>query len=98
MLTDALALGADERGHELGAGAARHPAAPAGLHCAGEVELEVEYAPRPEYGLIHPLLTPVPGGITARGGADRLFLSAAGPLRRRRRGRDRPASRCPRGR
>jgi len=32
--------------------------------------------PRPEYGLVHPLLEPVDGGIAARGGADRLLLSA----------------------
>src|SRR5262249_4714111 len=31
--------------------------------------------PRPEYGLIHPVLEVIPGGVTARGGADRLLLS-----------------------
>ncbi len=76
VLTDALALGAEERGHELG------KASPGillrRLACTGgEIEVEVSYAPRPEYGLIHPILTPVPGGITARGGADRLFLSTS---------------------
>jgi hypothetical protein len=54
VLTDALAVGRNDRGHELG----------------------VEYAPRPEYGLIHPILTPVDGGLAARGGADVLVLSA----------------------
>src|SRR6202035_375956 len=38
---------------------------------------EVSYAPRPEYGLIHPILVPVPGGLAARGGADRLLLSTS---------------------
>ncbi|MGH3405997.1 MAG: glycoside hydrolase family 15 protein [Streptosporangiaceae bacterium] len=76
VLTDALALGAEERGHDLG------NASPGvllrRLACTGgEIEFEVSYAPRPEYGLIHPILTPVPGGITARGGADRLFLSTS---------------------
>ena len=54
-LIDAMALGKDERGHNLGQGAP---------HCllrtivctAGKVHVDVEYAPRPEYGLVIPLL------------------------------------------
>jgi GH15 family glucan-1,4-alpha-glucosidase len=75
VLVDALAVGRNDRGHDLGAGSP-------GLllrrvTCVeGSVELEVEYAPRPEYGLIHPILTPVGGGLTARGRADVLVLSA----------------------
>lgn len=74
-LVDALAVGRNERGHELGAGA---PSAVLRRVTAveGSVELELEYAPRPEYGLITPLLHPVDGGISARGGADRLALSS----------------------
>jgi alpha,alpha-trehalase len=74
VLVDALAVGRNDRGHDLGAGSP-------GLllrrvTCAeGTVELEIEYAPRPEYGLIHPILTPVGGGVAARGGADVLLLS-----------------------
>jgi hypothetical protein len=76
-LVDALAVGRNERGHELGAGS------PGLLRrlltCTdGEVEAAVAYAPRPEYGLVHPLLEPVDGGLAARGGADRLLLSAPG--------------------
>ncbi|HEY1664326.1 MAG TPA: trehalase-like domain-containing protein [Trebonia sp.] len=41
----------------------------------GEIQAEVSYAPRPEYGLIHPVLVPVAGGLAARGGASRLLLS-----------------------
>jgi GH15 family glucan-1,4-alpha-glucosidase len=79
VLVDALAVGRNERGHDLGAGS------PGVLlrrvRCAeGSVELEVEYAPRPEYGLIHPILAPVAGGLTARGGADVLALSAPVPM------------------
>jgi alpha,alpha-trehalase len=74
VLTDALAIGRNDRGHDLGAGSPgvllRR------LACTkGSVELEVGYAPRPEYGLIHPILEAVPGGLAARGGADQLVLS-----------------------
>src|SRR5436309_166493 len=41
-----------------------------------KVEIELEYAPRFEYGLIFPLLRPIQGGILARGGADVLVLSS----------------------
>ena len=57
-----------------GCGVPRHVAAPAGVH-RREIEVEVSYAPRPEYGLVHPILVPVAGGLAARGGADRLLLS-----------------------
>jgi GH15 family glucan-1,4-alpha-glucosidase len=43
---------------------------------AGEMDVEVSYAPRPEYGLIHPILEAIPGGVAARGGGGRLLLSA----------------------
>jgi GH15 family glucan-1,4-alpha-glucosidase len=74
VLTDAMAVGRNERGHDLGTGSPgvllRR------LACtAGEMDIEVSYAPRPEYGLIHPVLEPVPGGLAARGGAGRLLLS-----------------------
>jgi alpha,alpha-trehalase len=75
VLADALAVGRNDRGHELGAGSPR--VLLRRVACTeGEVEVEVSYAPRPEYGLVHPLLEPVDGGIAARGGADRLLLSA----------------------
>jgi alpha,alpha-trehalase len=76
VLTDALAVGRNERGHDLGA---RSPSILLRrLACtAGEIEAAVSYLPRPEYGLIHPILVPVPGGLTARGGADRLLLSTS---------------------
>jgi GH15 family glucan-1,4-alpha-glucosidase len=75
VMVDALAVGRNDRGHDLGAGS------PGVLlrmvTCQeGTVELEVEYAPRPEYGLIHPILTLVEHGVTARGGADVLVLSS----------------------
>jgi alpha,alpha-trehalase len=76
VLTDALALGPNERGHGLGASSPGMLLRR--LACtSGEIEAEVSYAPRPEYGLIHPILVPVPGGLAARGGADRLLLSTS---------------------
>ena len=76
VLTDALAVGRNERGHHLGA---HSPGTLLrSLACTrGEIQAEVSYAPRPEYGLIHPVLVPVPGGLAARGGANRLFLSTS---------------------
>jgi GH15 family glucan-1,4-alpha-glucosidase len=73
-LVDALAVGADDTGHELGAGAP-HLLVRQVTCTAGTAELSVSYAPRPEYGLIAPLLSPVGGGVTARGGAEWLVLS-----------------------
>src|SRR3954451_23363215 len=43
----------------------------------GSVDVEMSYAPRPEYGLVRPLLSAVDGGVTARGGAE--WLLPAGP-------------------
>ena len=74
ILTDAMALGEHDRGHELGREAP---------HCllrsiacsAGEVQINFEYAPRPEYGLVLSLLRPGGGVIQSRGGASRFSLS-----------------------
>jgi GH15 family glucan-1,4-alpha-glucosidase len=78
-LVDAMALGQDERGHHLGAGSPG--ALLRRLRCTdGQVEVEVTYAPRPEYGLIHPLLAGVDGAVVSRGGADALALSSPVPL------------------
>jgi alpha,alpha-trehalase len=72
-------VGRNDRGHEPGAGS------PGVLLrrvvCTeGTVELAVDYAPRLEYGRIHPILTAVDGGLAARGGADVLVLSTLVPL------------------
>jgi alpha,alpha-trehalase len=78
-LTDALAVGRNERGHGVGAGAVgallRRVSG-----VEGSVDLELGYEPRPEYGLVSPLLEVVAGGITARGGACVLALSSSVPL------------------
>jgi alpha,alpha-trehalase len=41
----------------------------------GTVDVLVDYRPRPEYGLIVPLLSQLDGGVAARGGADWLVLT-----------------------
>ena len=78
-LMDALAVGPNERGHDLGA-AAPHALLRVVEGVEGHVEVECEYAPRPEYGLVRPLLEPVDGGVAGRGGASVLLLSSEVPL------------------
>jgi alpha,alpha-trehalase len=75
VLVDALATGDGNRGHALGRGAP-HLLLRNATCTEGEVELHVEYVPRPEYGLVRPLLDVVDGGVTAYGGADVLVLSS----------------------
>ncbi len=75
VLQDAMALGYGEREHRLG------DKAP---HCLlrsisctqGEVEVDFEYAPRPEFGLVLPLLKSVDGGVLGRGGPSVFLLSS----------------------
>jgi alpha,alpha-trehalase len=74
-VTDALAMGDGNRGHELGKGAL-HLLLRRATCLEGEAELSLEYVPRPEYGLVHPLLDAVDGGMAAFGGADVLVLSS----------------------
>jgi len=75
VLVDAMAMGRNERGHELGVNSPGIVLRSVSCQ-SGTLELELEYAPRFEYGLIHPLLRPIEGGILARGGADVLVLSS----------------------
>jgi alpha,alpha-trehalase len=78
-LIDAMAVGRGERGHQLGASAVSTVLRRV-VGVAGSVDLELVYAPRPEYGLVSPLLQLTDGGVTARGGADVLALSSPVPL------------------
>jgi GH15 family glucan-1,4-alpha-glucosidase len=74
VLLDALALGHRERGHRIGMSSPgvllRQITCP-----EGQVPVEIAYEPRPEFGLVHPLMSPVRGGLIARGGAHTLMLS-----------------------
>lgn len=75
VLVDVLTTGPNERGHDLGAHSPR--ALLRQLTCTeGEMAFELEFAPRPEFGIVRPFLTPVDGGLCARGGADVLTLSS----------------------
>jgi GH15 family glucan-1,4-alpha-glucosidase len=74
VLTDLLAMGPDNEGHRLGRNVP-HLLVRKVSCAAGSVEIDVSYAPRPEYGLIVPLLSAIDGGVTARGGAEWLVLT-----------------------
>lgn len=78
-LIDALALGPSI---EAGTGvrlrlASRAPRATLRvLECtAGEVEFDFAFRPRPEFGLVRPIFTTLPGGILATGGPVRFVLT-----------------------
>jgi len=79
VVTDALALGSRERGHDLGFNS------PGVLlrraRCLqGPVRVDVEFVPRPEFGLVHPRLSRIPGGVVGDGGSTVTILSTDRPL------------------
>jgi alpha,alpha-trehalase len=74
-LTDALAIGRNERGHDLGANSPSMLLRR--LTCTqGAIEAEATYEPRLDYGLIRPAFAPVAGGLTAHGGNHGLLMSS----------------------
>jgi len=79
-LVDVLAFAQGQRGHALGL-APPHELLRLVEGLSGRVELELELAPRPEYGLGRPLLRHVADGVATRGGPDRLAMSGGVPLR-----------------
>ncbi len=74
-VTDALAMGEGNRGHELGRGAP-HLLLRRATCVEGDVELSIEFVPRPGYGLLHPVLAAVDGGVAASADAEVLVLSS----------------------
>ena len=73
ILADALAMGDGVRGHDLGRESPhmllRH------ARCVeGEVDVEIEFVPRTEYGLSTPIVSRVEGGLIARSGPVTLVL------------------------
>jgi GH15 family glucan-1,4-alpha-glucosidase len=77
-LIDAMAFAEGQRGHDLGFDAP-HEVLRGVEGISGEVELELELAPRPEYGLIKPLIRQVDGGARTYG-ACRVGVSSSAPL------------------
>ncbi|WP_246631628.1 trehalase-like domain-containing protein [Pseudonocardia nigra] len=61
-LTDALAFGPGERGHGIGQ-ASPHVLLRQVEAVHGDVDVELELAARPEYGLITPQVTPTASGV-----------------------------------
>src|SRR5215217_6985995 len=77
-LRDAMAFAEGQRGHDLGYDAP-HEVLRAVEGVEGEVELVLELAPRPEYGLIKPLVRLEDGGARTFG-SGRLLVRGAVPL------------------
>jgi GH15 family glucan-1,4-alpha-glucosidase len=74
QVIDALALGPEERGHDIGRDS-RHVLVRRLEVTEGTVPVHLEIVPRPEYGLIVPHVTTVSAGWDFSGGADRLRLT-----------------------
>jgi GH15 family glucan-1,4-alpha-glucosidase len=74
-LTDAMAFAQGQRGHDLGYDAP-HELLRSVEGVAGEVEMRLELAPRPQYGLIKPLVRVESGGARTFG-AGRLSIRSA---------------------
>ena len=77
-LTDAMAFAEGQRHHELGFGAP-HLILRLVEGVSGEVELELELAPRPEYGLVKPLFRATEGGGRTFGGPNQVVASSGVP-------------------
>src|SRR5919109_1320205 len=77
-LRDAMAFAGGQRGHDLGFDAP-HEVLRGVEGVDGEVELVMELAPRPEYGLITPLIRLEDGGARTFG-SGRLTVRSAVPL------------------
>jgi alpha,alpha-trehalase len=79
VITDALVTGPRERGHQLGHGSPRLLVRRM-TATAGTVEMAMELVPRPEYGLVTPVIWPLDGGLCLRGGPDVMVLSTPVPV------------------
>ena len=74
VLTEAMVLGRHDRGHDLGRSAPRVLLRM--IRCLrGAVTMSIEYAPRPEFGLVHPRLSIESGAVLAHGGSTVVVLS-----------------------
>ncbi len=78
-LTDALAFPEGQRGHELGMDVP-HEVLRLVDGISGEVELGMELAPRPEYGLVRPLFRHTERGGRTFGGPNQIAVAAGVPV------------------
>jgi GH15 family glucan-1,4-alpha-glucosidase len=78
-LIDAMAFAEGQRGHDLGRDAP-HEILRLVEGVAGTVELEMELAPRPEYGLVRPLFRQEDGGGRTFGGPNQIAVTAGVPV------------------
>jgi GH15 family glucan-1,4-alpha-glucosidase len=78
-LTDAFAFAEGQRGHDLGL-EAPHELLRAVEGVAGFVELLMELAPRPEYGLVRPLFRRTDDGGRTFGGPNQVIVRAGVPV------------------
>jgi alpha,alpha-trehalase len=74
-LTDALVFAEGQRGHDVGL-AAPHELLRLVEGVSGEVDLVLELAPRPEYGLVRPLFRATDDGGVTFGGPSRIVVRA----------------------
>jgi GH15 family glucan-1,4-alpha-glucosidase len=78
-LRDAMAFAPGQRGHDLGFDAP-HELLRGVEGVTGSVELVMELAPRPEYGLVRPLFRREEGGGRTFGGPNRIGVRAGVPV------------------
>lgn len=78
-LTDALALGEGTRGHQIGLNVP-HVLLRRVSGLAGTVEFEMEFVPRPEFGLTFPLIQAQNYGVSVMAGALEMALIADCPI------------------
>jgi GH15 family glucan-1,4-alpha-glucosidase len=78
-LTDALAFAEGQRGHDIGL-EAPHELLRRVEGIEGEVELLMELAPRPEYGLVKPLFRQTEGGGRTFGGPNQVAVRSSAPV------------------
>src|SRR3954463_5268158 len=78
-LTDAMAFAEGQRGHDLGMHAP-HEVLRLVEGIEGSVELDLELAPRPEYGLVRPLFRKDQDGGRTFGGPNQIAVSAGVPV------------------
>src|SRR4051794_16910985 len=78
-VTDAMGFAEGQRGHELGLDSP-HELLRLVEGVAGTVALDLELAPRPEYGLVRPLFRRTPEGGRTFGGPTRISVTAGVPI------------------